>query len=83
MTRLARDAGQLARRQPAAFLGGAVAAGFILSRFMKASSEHQRNEAHYYGRESQDPAYEPQPGYGVPDPEGPVSPLSDPYDPKL
>ncbi len=36
--RLVDDAEQLARRQPAAFIGGAVAAGFLLSRFLKSSS---------------------------------------------
>lgn len=35
-----RQTEQFARRQPAAFVGGAVAAGFLLSRFLKASSKH-------------------------------------------
>lgn len=33
----ARDYG---RRQPALFMGGAIAAGFLLSRFMRSSGEH-------------------------------------------
>lgn len=33
-----------ARRQPVAFLGGAVLAGFALARFAKSSSERRRNQ---------------------------------------
>ncbi|MCC6347817.1 MAG: YHS domain-containing protein [Nitrospirales bacterium] len=36
--RLIRDAEGLVRRQPGLFLGGALAAGFILARFLKSSS---------------------------------------------
>jgi hypothetical protein len=36
---LARDASGFARRNPAVFLGGAVAIGFALSRLVKASNE--------------------------------------------
>lgn len=39
--RLARDTEQLARRQPAVFLGGTIAAGFLLSRFLKASARRE------------------------------------------
>lgn len=35
---LVDTAGKFARRQPAAFFGGAVLAGFVLSRFLKSSS---------------------------------------------
>jgi hypothetical protein len=35
---LMETAGDFARRQPAAFFGGAVLAGFVLSRFLKSSS---------------------------------------------
>ncbi len=41
--RLFRDGEQLARRRPGVFLGGAVAAGFLLSRFMKASAQHEQS----------------------------------------
>ena len=34
-----------ARRQPVAFLGGAVAAGFGLARFMRSSAERRRSAA--------------------------------------
>lgn len=40
---LLRQTESLARRQPALFVGGAVALGFMLSRFLKSSSEHQEN----------------------------------------
>jgi hypothetical protein len=35
---LVSEAERYARRQPAVFLGGAIAAGFVLSRFLKSSS---------------------------------------------
>lgn len=37
---LLRRTGNLMRQQPALFMGGAVAAGFVLSRFLKSSTEH-------------------------------------------
>lgn len=36
---LLKDAEQFARRQPGVFIGGAIAAGFMLSRFLKSSAE--------------------------------------------
>lgn len=36
---MAGDAERFARRQPALFLGGAMAAGFVLARFLKSSGE--------------------------------------------
>jgi hypothetical protein len=36
---MVRDAEDLARRRPAAFLGGTFAAGFLLARFLKSSGE--------------------------------------------
>ena len=38
------DAMQMARRSPAAFFAGSVAAGFLLSRFVKSSSEGRSRE---------------------------------------
>lgn len=40
---LLRQTESLARRQPAVFVGGAVALGFMLSRFLKSSQEHEEN----------------------------------------
>jgi hypothetical protein len=42
------DLDDIARRQPTLFLLGAVAAGFITGRFMAASAERRRHEAHRY-----------------------------------
>lgn len=54
------QAGTLMRRQPALFVGGAIAAGFVLSRFLKSSSEHTEGYSEHY-----DEAYEAQEaGYG-------------------
>jgi hypothetical protein len=39
---LINDATQLSRRSPATFFAGSVAAGFLLSRFVKSSSKSQR-----------------------------------------
>jgi hypothetical protein len=47
-----QQATTLMRRQPAMFVGGAIAAGFLLSRFLKSSSEHTEHSEHY------DEAYE-------------------------
>lgn len=46
------QAGSLLRRQPALFVGGAVAVGFLLSRFFKSSGVRQRDRGEY------DEAYE-------------------------
>lgn len=46
------QAAEFARRQPALFLGGAVAAGFLLARFLKSSAEREgawREERHRGG----------------------------------
>lgn len=55
VVRLAQDAGEMARRQPGVFLGGAVAAGFLLSRFLKASAqrEHESDEHAHLGEDPQ------------------------------
>jgi hypothetical protein len=45
---LVADVDDFARRQPTVFLVGAVAAGFIVGRFMAASAERNRQE---YGRD--------------------------------
>lgn len=46
---LFEQTGRLMRRQPAAFIGATVAAGFLLSRFLKSSSE--RSDYEYRGDE--------------------------------
>jgi hypothetical protein len=46
---LARDVEDFARRQPGLFIGGSIAAGFALARFLKSSSERRAHEAE--GRE--------------------------------
>lgn len=43
---MVRDVESFARRQPALFLGAAVAAGFLAGRFLKSSSVHDRAESH-------------------------------------
>lgn len=51
---LVREGRQWARRNPAAFLGSAVAIGFLASRFMKASSDDEWDDDGYdsgYDRE--------------------------------
>jgi hypothetical protein len=40
---LLRGAGRFAREQPAVFFGGAVLAGFALSRFLKSSAVRRRS----------------------------------------
>lgn len=35
------DAQNYSRREPALFIGGAIAAGFLVSRFLRSSSQHQ------------------------------------------
>jgi hypothetical protein len=41
---LVRAASELARSQPMLFLGGAVAAGFVLSRFLKSSAKEDQRD---------------------------------------
>jgi hypothetical protein len=45
------DIDDFARRQPTLFLLGAVAAGFVVGRFMAASSERRHHQAAATGRE--------------------------------
>lgn len=42
VSQLVRSASELARSQPLIFFGGAVAAGFVLSRFLKSSVQNER-----------------------------------------
>ena len=42
------EAEDFARRQPAVFIGGGVAVGFLLARFLKSSSERREAERHGY-----------------------------------
>lgn len=44
---LFNQAQDFARRQPAIVLGGAVAAGFLLARFLKSSDKHERSSSEY------------------------------------
>lgn len=50
--RVVRQVEDFARRQPALFLGGAVAVGFLLARFLKSSAARRREQAYraYAGR---------------------------------
>jgi hypothetical protein len=41
---IADDIGELARRQPSVFLGGAFAVGFILARFLRSSSPDREKQ---------------------------------------
>jgi hypothetical protein len=43
----------LARRQPVAFFGAAVLAGFALARFAKSSAEHQHHGDHWAGHRAE------------------------------
>jgi hypothetical protein len=52
LTDVVADLDDFARRQPTLFLVGAVAAGFIVGRFMSASGDRRRHEAATYGRTS-------------------------------
>jgi hypothetical protein len=53
MDELISDTRELARRNPGLFLAGGVALGFALSRFLKASAEHEEMERYSseYGTE--------------------------------
>jgi hypothetical protein len=59
------QAEDVARRQPALFVGGAVALGFVVSRFLKSSAERRRETRHgsdgAYGRYGS--GYAPSTGY--------------------
>ncbi len=54
--RLVRDTEQLARRQPAVFVGGTIAAGFLLSRFLKASARREEPDGAQAPRRRRDSA---------------------------
>lgn len=64
-----------ARRQPVAFLGGAVLTGFVLSRFAKSSAERRHDSQAYDTR-----AYDTGPGRYSPSREG-FGAQTDPYNP--
>lgn len=61
---LVRDMEDLARRNPALFLGGTYAAGMVLGRFLRASSPERRSapDAADDGRTERNVAEEPWPG---------------------
>lgn len=53
LDRVVRDVETFARRNPAAFLGGAVAVGFLASRFLKSGSSRSSGEgSDFYSHES-------------------------------
>ncbi len=58
-----------ARRQPAVLVGGAVALGFLASRFLKSSAERRRGAGGYGGRSGSSygrrPEYGAEPSYGA------------------
>lgn len=43
------DAQRYSRREPALFIGGAIAAGFLVSRFLRSSSQHQTTSGEQHG----------------------------------
>jgi hypothetical protein len=61
------QAEDVARRQPALFVGGAVALGFVVSRFLKSSAERRRGTYYgsggAYGRYGSGSGYAPSTGY--------------------
>ena len=61
---LMRQAGDLMRRQPAVFIGGAVAAGFLMSRFLKSSQDRQRGSSGIYDESYEDYQTSYGQGYG-------------------
>ena len=61
---LLREARETARRNPALLFGGAIAAGFLLTRFVKASAEHDEPEEPAGGESS----YVVSPGAPAPTP---------------
>lgn len=65
---LLNQAEDVARRQPAVFIGGAVALGFVVSRFLKSSAERRRGYSSYssgssYYRYGSGPGDRPEGGY--------------------
>jgi vacuolar-type H+-ATPase subunit E/Vma4 len=56
---LLNQAEDVARRQPAVFIGGAVALGFVVSRFLKSSAERRRGYSSHSGA-----GYRGDTGYG-------------------
>lgn len=52
LDRVVNDVERFARRNPAAFLGGAVALGFLASRFLKSSSDAMYGGGDYYSSEA-------------------------------
>jgi hypothetical protein len=52
LDRVVRDVELFARRNPAAFLGGAVALGFLASRFLKSGSSSFGNRSDLYSHEA-------------------------------
>lgn len=72
---LVREGRQWARRNPTAFLGSAVAVGFLASRFLKASSDD--NEWDDYGYDREFPSDLPgSAGYGAGTPSPGESPIT-------
>ena len=57
VSELLNDAQQLARRQPALFIGGAFAIGLAGARFLKSSSPHADESQHLYGHGGGNEAY--------------------------
>ncbi|MCP1313351.1 hypothetical protein [Halomonas sp. 707D7] len=45
---LCRDAERYSRREPAIFIGGAIAAGFLVARFLRSSASHDHGHASEY-----------------------------------
>jgi hypothetical protein len=58
---LARQVEDFARRQPALFIGGSVAAGFALARFLKSSAERREREEGPGGMAYRGPSSQPAP----------------------
>ncbi|WP_447895233.1 hypothetical protein [Vreelandella sp. GE22] len=42
LRRICHDAQDYSRREPAVFIGGAIAVGFLVARFLRSSSDHQQ-----------------------------------------
>ncbi|MFG6666038.1 hypothetical protein ACGK9R_02915 [Halomonas sp. HNIBRBA4712] len=45
LKRLCQDAQNYSRREPAVFIGGAIAAGFLVARFLRSSQRHHQDES--------------------------------------
>jgi hypothetical protein len=54
---LTNDVERFARRQPAIFIGGAFAIGFLAARFLKSSSEHAESDYGSYTPEPDNMGY--------------------------